>query len=382
MPSPAAEFAARLVAEVAGPLGVEPRAVPVAHVDAADDWAGSGGLALTGYADRPPVPAPGAPASAVRAALAVATAYTGAQLPGVELLGERAYLTGATRNAPFSVGGAFRALPAADGWLGLSLARASDVELIGALLESEWTGDPWSALAGWLRDRPAAGAEARAVLLGLPAAAIPRGVPDERRPPVVVRAGGPRRVRSRPVVVDLTSLWAGPMCARLLGLSGAQVIKVESAARPDGARAGSLEFFARLHTGHEVRTLDFAAERAALCDLVAGADVVLEGSRPRALRQLGIDADALVDSGTIWASITAYGRTGDDAMRVGFGDDVATGAGLVAWVDATPVPVGDAIADPLAGVHAAAAVAMALHGRRGALLDVSMHDVAVRAARG
>ena len=39
-----------------------------------------------------------------------------------------------------------------------------------------------------------------------------------------------------PLVVDLSALWAGPLCAHLLGLAGARVVKVESLGRPDGAR--------------------------------------------------------------------------------------------------------------------------------------------------
>jgi crotonobetainyl-CoA:carnitine CoA-transferase CaiB-like acyl-CoA transferase len=197
--------------------------------------------------------------------------------------------------------------------------------------------------------------------------------------------GGPREPSSpaEPLVVDLTSLWAGPLCAHLLGLAGARVVKVESRARPDGARAGTPAFFDLLHAGHLSVALDFSSpgDLAALRRLLARADVVLEASRPRALRQLGLDAQEYVAGGTIWASITAYGRTGEDAHRVGYGDDVAAAAGLVAYCDGVPYPVGDAIADPLTGAYAAAAVAAALLSPRGQLLDVSMFDVAVAASR-
>jgi crotonobetainyl-CoA:carnitine CoA-transferase CaiB-like acyl-CoA transferase len=193
----------------------------------------------------------------------------------------------------------------------------------------------------------------------------------------VIQAGGARPVVARPLVVDLTALWAGPLCAHVLGRAGARVVKVESATRPDAARNGSPGFFDLLHGGHESVELDFEADRRLLHDLVARADVVLEASRPRALRQLGIDAHAHVARGAIWVSITAYGRA--DELRVGFGDDVAASAGLVAWEDGRPVPAGDALADPLTGITAAAAVVQALGQPRGALLDVSMYDVAVAA---
>jgi len=331
-------------------------------------------------------------------------------LPGTGLLGERAALAGLARRAPRSVGGAFRALRAADGWLGLSLARPDDVALLPALTGGDVPGilltrddlppdgrrpegaspaprteDAWRALSAWLARRELGPVVARAQLLGLPAAPVPAGPVPARRPPVLCSPGGPRNQppRDAPLVVDLTSLWAGPLCAHLLGLAGATVVKVESRARPDGARAGTPAFFDLLHAGHLSVALDFGApdDLAALRWLLARADVILEASRPRALRQLGLDAEEYVAAGAVWASLTGYGRAGEDAQRAGYGDDVAAAAGLVAYCGDVPYPVGDAIADPLAGAYAAAAVAAALLGPRGQLLDISMYDVAVAAGR-
>src|SRR5581483_6493598 len=100
--------------------------------------------------------------------------------------------------------------------------------------------------------------------------------------------------------------------------------------------------------------------REQLRRLIAQADVVIEASRPRALRQLGIDAEEAVASGTVWVSITAYGRAPGDDLLIGFGDDVAAGAGLVARDDRGPLFAGDALADPLTGVQAASAAVTAL----------------------
>jgi hypothetical protein len=377
---PAQAAAARLLADLAvlGPP------VPLSGLpgSARADWVASGAAELTGYADGEPQGSPGAPASAVRAALAVFAACTGvADLPGVDLLADRARSAGLTRAAPRSVGGAFRALAARDGWVGLSLSRPSDVELLPALVGAEPGAheEPFDRVAGWARQRTAAEVDARFALLGLPGGRIV-DAPESGRPGVIVTPGPPRATVERPLVVDLTSLWAGPLCAHLLGRAGARVVKVESSTRPDAARRGTPEFFDRLHDGHEFRTVDFAstAGRRELAELIASADVVLEASRPRALLHLGIDAEACVARSAVWASITAYGRTRPD--RVGFGDDVAAAAGLVNIGPDGPYPVGDAIADPLAGVYAAAAVAFALFHRRAALLDVSMYDVARQAA--
>ncbi|MFF7477060.1 CoA transferase [Streptomyces sp. NPDC008092] len=368
------------------------------------DWADSGAMSLTGAPEGPPLAAPGAPAGVLRHGLEALAALgrmrTGKpiRLPGVELLGERAAIAGLSRRGPWSAGGAFRILPAVDGWVGVSLARQDDLELVPALIENSVATDVWAALRHWAAQRRARDVAGRAQLLGIPAAAVasaPLGVQDEQSAhrsasaagpsPVLINEGGPRRHRRRhPLVVDLTSLWAGPLCARLLGLSGAHVVKVESPHRLDGARFGPPSFYDLLHAGHASVSLDLTSPTgvATLRRLVESADAVLEASRPRALRHLGIDAEEAVAAGTVWTSITAYGRTGPWANRVGFGDDVAAGAGLVVRTEHGPLPCGDALADPLTGVHAAVATAAALAGDRACLIDVSMRDVAAFAALG
>jgi crotonobetainyl-CoA:carnitine CoA-transferase CaiB-like acyl-CoA transferase len=175
--------------------------------------------------------------------------------------------------------------------------------------------------------------------------------------------------------VDFSALWAGPLCAHVLGLAGARIVKVETPQRPDGARRGSRTLYDLLHAGHWSVMLDPATTdgRRALVALVAAADIVIEASRPRALAGFGLDAQAAVDNGTVWVSITAAGR---DSSSVGFGDDVAAGAGLVACDDqGQPVFCGDALADPLTGLVAAELVMSALGSGRGALLDIAMSAV-------
>ncbi len=86
------------------------------------------------------------------------------------------------------------------------------------------------------------------------------------------------------------------------------------------------------------------------CDLdrlLPTADVVIEASRPRALRQRGVVAE---DFPGVWISITAYGR--DQPDRIGYGDDTAVAGGLVG---PGPSFLSDAVADPLTGAHAALA---------------------------
>jgi hypothetical protein len=341
-------------------------------------WAASGAMALTGRRDGPALLGTGSPATAVQAALDVLARAGVPRLPDVRVLGERAAAAGYERDAPRSAGGAFRILRARDGWFGVSLARPSDLDLVPALVGRE-VNDPWDAVAEWLNRTTVDDATSRTRLLGLPAATVAAEPSPPTRDGVLVTDGGSRSPTERPLVVDLSALWAGPLCAHLLGLAGARVVKVESSTRLDGARRGPAAFYDVLHAGHESVVFDFTAQRTLLRQLVARADVVVEASRPRALQHLGIDAHAEIARGAVWVSITAGGR--DDATRVGFGDDVAAGAGLVAWEAGLPCPMGDALADPLAGVAAAAAAVTALTDGHGALIDVSMHDLCAAAAR-
>ncbi|WP_327100569.1 CoA transferase [Nocardia vinacea] len=179
------------------------------------------------------------------------------------------------------------------------------------------------------------------------------------------------------VVVDLSSMWAGPLCAHLLGRAGARVVKVESPRRPDGARRGDPRFFDWLHGGHEQIAVDFhtPAGQETLRELVSTADVVIEASRPRALAQLGLaPGDRVHRDGQVWLSLTGYGRA--EPMRVAFGDDAAVAGGLVGWDAGEPVFCGDAIADPLTGICAALAVCCAVLGGGGQLIDLSMRATA------
>ena len=167
-------------------------------------------------------------------------------------------------------------------------------------------------------------------------------------------------------------------------VAGARVVKVEAQHRLDGVRRGDRRFYDWLHAGHESVVLDLAAAdgQGHLHRLLERADVVIEASRPRALVSLGVDARALVArTGLTWVSITGYGREGDAAELVAFGDDAAVAGGLVAADGAgCPVFCADAVADPLTGLYAAAA-ALAVEG--GALVSVPMAGVAAHAlARG
>lgn len=342
--------------------------------DPAADWAASGVVPLTGPADRPPLLPPGRAASVARelsgsiAAVTAGTAFP-VELDGSRLLSERAASAGGRRRGAVSVGGSCRLLPTADGWAAVSCARPDDPLLLGALVGAELPDGPWPTVSAWLAGHSGAELAERAGLLGVAAA------PIARPSPAPAPAQLPPRSVEGLLVVDFSALWAGPLCAHLLGLAGARVVKVETPGRPDGARYGDPDFYRLLHAGHRSVVVDPGTPtgRGALSALVTAADIVIEASRPRALAGFGLDAAAAVADGTTWISITAAGR---NSPRVGFGDDVAAGSGLVAWTGAgTPVFVGDAIADPLTGLTAAALAMSAPADGAGVLWDLAMADV-------
>ncbi len=350
-----------------------------ARAEPGDDaqWAASGAMALTGREDGPPQLAPRSLMPFLRAVGGV-LADAGVTVDPPALLGERAAIAGLTRHGRRSCGGATELHRCADGWVAVSLARPDDVDLLPAWLG---TDDPAIGLAG----RRAAEVVAAGVELGIPCSRL--GEIDASAPAFVARplaAGPPRPSVAGALVVDLSSLWAGPLCAQLLTAAGARTVKVESTSRPDGARRGPAPFYDLLHAGQDSVALDFRDHRDVdrLRTLLAAADVVVEASRPRALAQLGIDAAACAaaDSG-VWISITGYGRDGPAAQRVAFGDDAAVAGGLIGGDRTDPVFCADAVADPLAGLTAAVA-ALACHEAGGSwLVDVAMARVAAWCAR-
>jgi len=357
------------------------------------EWARSGAMALSGLANGAPLLAPGPLASCAAGTLdALRSLAKGLPraLDGAALLGERAAILGLVRRGRVSPGGSCHLLRAGDAWIAASLARPEDVASLPAWLEREGPfEDPWRFVARHAAECCADELARRAAWLGLPVAVA--GPPPSPTPPwlrVAIRGTASlAAVDRRPLVVDLSSLWAGPLCTHLLGLAGARVVKLESVHRPDGARRGDSRFFDLLNAGKASVVLDLRSERGRnrLREVLDRADVVVESARPRALTQLGVDAESFVASkpGRTWLSITGYGRGDPDPGRVAFGDDAAVAAGLAQATgrhSGSPLFCGDAIADPLAGLHAALAAHASQIAGGGHLLDVSLRDVVAHSA--
>jgi hypothetical protein len=315
------------------------------------------------------------------------------QVDPLGLMAARAREGRLRRRGAVSCGGATRLLRATDGWVAVSLARPSDWELATAWLgrTAPLVPGDWPTVAAAVASLECEELGRRSAGLGLPVAevgerragrAAPGGTADGL-PGVSARRladGDPSPGLDGLVVADLSGLWAGPLAGAVLVWAGARVVKVESSSRPDGARQTWPVHFGSLNGRKEQAAVDLATPtgRRDLHRIVADADVVITSARPRAVEQLGLDPEMSIRHGRprVWLAVTGYGGGPGSAERVAFGDDAAAAGGLVAWDDRGPCFCGDAVADPVTGLAAAAAVLDAL-GRGGDhLLEVSMADVA------
>lgn len=312
-----------------------------------------------------------------------------ASLDGPTLLGERGSNGGYVINGKVSAGlGGSRLLPTRDGrWFALTLIRAIDRELLPALFgDAAIDIHDADAIAKAVRQHDADELLERGRALGLPVACA-----DEtpQAPAIEIMTRGPRRMRPaghRPLVVDLSAIWAGPLIGHLLWQTGMEVVKVESLTRPDLIRLDDPVTFDLINQGKANALLDFGdeAHMAELVALIRRADVVIESSRPRALRHLGIDGDALVGEvpGLVWLSVTGHGATGEAANWVGIGNDCAVAGGMArALADATGEIgfVGDAIADPLTGITGAHEALRAYESGEAQRIGLSMSAIVAMA---
>ena len=351
-------------------------------------WARSGLMALTGNArgDAQMCPVPLAScADGVIKAIGAIAGTDGLRLPpsGSALLGERAAIAGLRRQGATSPGGSCRLLRSANGWLALNLARSADWALVSAWLEND-VAESWEAVATAVARRETAILLERGRLIGLALAAaeLPARQSQTWLDAEHFTTADVRHITAAPLVVDLSSLWAGPLCSHLLQALGARVVRVESLLRPDGARQGPQAFNDLLNAGKLSLALDFgsAADKAKLRELLLRADIVIEGSRPRALRQLGICAEDLLAArpGLTWVSISGYGRGEPEANWAAYGDDAGVAAGLsglLLELTGEALICGDAIADPLTGMHATLAAWVSHRCGGGNLLSLNLRDV-------
>lgn len=203
-------------------------------------------------------------------------------------------------------------------------------------------------------------------------------------------------------VLDMTSFWAGPSCSHVLAMLGAEVVHVESTARPDGTRliAGvpvtedqwweRSPIFSGLNTNKKSVTLDIRKERGRelLRELVKTSDILVENYTPRVLEQIGLDFDAVhaLKPDAIMMRMPGFGLDGPWRDRPAFAYVIEDASGIT-WLTGHPDqnPVEPyAVGDPNAGVHGLNALLLALAHRRrtgqGVRIEAAMVDAALNVA--
>lgn len=192
-------------------------------------------------------------------------------------------------------------------------------------------------------------------------------------------------------VLDFTQYLAGPTITRFMAEMGAAIIKVEQAPMGDPSRLlpaiknGRSGYFVQQNRGKQSLCLDFSKPEAIelLRALVREVDVVVENYGPGVMEKRGLDYAALkrINPRIVMASISAFGKTGPYAHKVGYDFIAQAFSGLMHMTgdpNGPPMFVGLGIADQGSGVHAFSAIGYALYYREktgvGQHIDLSMVD--------
>ena len=210
-------------------------------------------------------------------------------------------------------------------------------------------------------------------------------------------------------IIDLSQIFAGPYATKLLADMGAEVIRIECAARsgrggalprmkPSGDFGASFPngdtgersynrfaYYNELNRNKSAITLDLSKPHGVeiFKQLVAISDVVVENFSPRVMSNFGLDYAALRETNPriIMALISGYGQDGPYRDCVAYGEGIEAMSGmskLTAYQNGTPLKPGVAYADAAAGLHAAFAIMAALRYRQvkgvGQYIDLSMRE--------
>jgi len=176
-------------------------------------------------------------------------------------------------------------------------------------------------------------------------------------------------------VLDLSTVLAGPNCARYLADFGADVVKVE---RPGGdslrnmawrdPRDGIGLWWKLVNRNKRCVVLDLKddADRQLLLRLVDDADVLVENSRPGTMERIGLGPDVLLERrpSLVITRVSGFGQTGPYARRPGFATIAEAMSGFAALngePDGAPLLPPIALTDEVTGLAAAFATMVALH---------------------
>ncbi len=195
-------------------------------------------------------------------------------------------------------------------------------------------------------------------------------------------------------VIDYSHFLAGPYLSRCLAALGAEVIKVERPATGDAGRQhpyfvdGQSGYFLQQNMGKKGLCINLKDPRGLelMHRLADTADVFVENYRPGALDKLGLGYKALSERNPklVYCSVSAYGHTGPDSHRAGFGLIAEAKSGIMQMVGSpgeAPPLLRIALGDMYTGIHGVASVCAALLGRvksgRGQHIDMALYDCLV-----
>ncbi|WP_329121695.1 CaiB/BaiF CoA transferase family protein [Streptomyces sp. NBC_01353] len=190
-------------------------------------------------------------------------------------------------------------------------------------------------------------------------------------------------------VLDLATLFAGPLAAMMLGDFGADVIKIEHPRKPDPSRGhgpakgGVGLWWKVLGRNKRTITLDLSTPggRDTLLRLAADADVIVENFRPGTLERWGLGWEELstVNPELVLARVTGFGQFGPYSHRPGFGtlaEAMSGFASITGEPDGPPTLPPFGLADSIAALATAYAVMTALTARtttgRGQVVDMAI----------
>lgn len=196
-------------------------------------------------------------------------------------------------------------------------------------------------------------------------------------------------------VLDLSRVFAGPLCGQVLADFGADVVKVEHPGRGDdtrdwGMRIGKTEttYYSAMNRNKRSVTLDLQSEEGArlVREMLPRFDVVIHNFKHGGAEKLGLGYEQLkaVKPDLVYCAIAGYDTSGPQAARPGYDLVIQGETGLMAIngeAQQPPLKFGVAIVDMMTGMYAAQAVLAALFRRertgRGRLIEMALYDCGI-----
>ena len=193
-------------------------------------------------------------------------------------------------------------------------------------------------------------------------------------------------------VLDLSRVFAGPLCGMVLADFGAEVVKVEHPGRGDdtrdwGMRIGKTEttYYNSMNRNKRSITLDLQTPEGVkiVHELLPQFDVVIHNFKTGGAEKLGLGYEQLkaIKPDLIYCAVAGYDSSGPEAKRPGYDLVIQGEAGLMALngdAGMPPLKFGVAVVDLVTGMYAAQAVLAALFRRdrtgKGRLIEMALYD--------